>query len=219
MLLAAGRGERLRPLTDALPKPLIEVGGKALIEHHLAHLVEAGVDEVVINLGWLGEQIRERLGNGERYGLRIRYSVEPPGALETAGGIIQALELLGPEPFLIVSTDVLSDYPFASLIDAEFEGLGHLVLVDNPPHHPAGDFGLRSGRITRDEPRLTFSGIACCRPEWFAGLAPGRRALRPLFEQAIDAGRLSGEHYPGKWLDVGTPERLARAREEYYSGD
>ncbi|MEN1728867.1 MAG: N-acetylmuramate alpha-1-phosphate uridylyltransferase MurU [Pseudomonadota bacterium] len=215
MLLAAGRGERLRPLTDAIPKPLIRVGDKALIEHHLLHLSRAGFSNVVINLGWLGERLVESLGDGSRYGLHIRYSQEPPGALETAGGIHHALPLLGSDPFLVISADVLTDFPFDRLLGLEPAGLGHLILIDNPPHHPDGDFGLTAGQVTREVPRHTFSGLGVFRPEWFSDLTPGPRPLRPLFEKAIDGARLSGEFYSGFWMDVGSPQRLALARQRY----
>ncbi len=213
MILAAGRGERLRPLTDVTPKPLIEVGGKALIVHHLDKLAAAGVMDVVVNLGWLGEQIPEALGDGSRWGVSIHYSQEPPGALETAGGIVHALDLLGDDPFLVVSGDVMTDIPLAGLLTRRLSGPAHLVMVDNPPHHPDGDFALDGNRLTLDgQPRLTFSGIAVFSPGWFRNLRPGRRALRPLFEQAIGGGLLTGEYFGGYWSDVGTPERLEKAR-------
>jgi len=214
MILAAGRGERLRPLTDTTPKPLIEVGGKPLIVHHLERLAEAGFTDVVINLGWLGEQIPEALGDGSRFGLRIHYSPEPPGALETAGGIVHAQELLGDAPFLVVSGDVLCDYPFDTLHRLEMETLAHLVMVDNPPHHPDGDFGIVDGRIVGNTPdKLTFSGIAVFRPELFANLEPGVRPLRPVLEQIIVEGRVSAERHTGQWMDVGSHERLQLARQ------
>jgi MurNAc alpha-1-phosphate uridylyltransferase len=212
MILAAGRGERLRPLTDRTPKPLIEVGQRSLIEHHLIALAAAGVRDIIVNLAWLGEAIEQRLGDGQDYGVRIRYSREPQGALETAGGIRNALAMIGDAPFLVVSSDVLTDFPFGALVDLDPPEFGHLVLVDNQPHHPDGDFGLVDGRVTRSSPRWTFSGIGLFRPQPFARLGPGRCALRPLFEAAIDAGQLSAEHYAGRWLDVGTPERLSAAR-------
>lgn len=209
MLLAAGRGERMRPLTDTRPKPLLEVAGKALIEYHLAALQRAGIHEVVINHAWLGDQIEARLGTGERYGLHIRYSAERPAALETAGGIVQALPLLGAAPFLVINADIWTDYPLQNL-PQQPQGLAHLVMVDNPPHHPAGDFHLAGGRLrTGGEPRLTFSGIGVYHPELFAGLEPGVRPLAPLLQAAMQADRVSGEHYRGRWLDVGTPQRLA----------
>jgi MurNAc alpha-1-phosphate uridylyltransferase len=212
MILAAGRGERLRPLTDRMPKPLIEVGGHSLIERHITALAAAGIGEIVINLAWLGEQIEGRLGDGGRLGVRIQYSREPEGALETAGGIQRALPLLGDEPFLVISADVLTDFPFQRLLDIPPPKFAHLVLVDNPPHHPKGDFGLTDGRVTRSAPRLTYSGIGLFHPAPFLALDPGRRPLRPLFESAIDAGQLDGERYSGRWLDIGSRERLDQAR-------
>ena len=213
MILAAGRGERLRPLTDHCPKPLVPVGGKALIVRHLEALAAAGFDAVVINLAWLGEQIREALGDGADFGLHLSYSQEPVGALETAGGIIQALPLLGDEPFLMISGDVLCDYPLARLKDFRPQGLGHLVLVDNPEHHPGGDFAIGPEDRLISGGGLTFSGIAVLDPDLFADLPPGRRALRPVFEQAIAQGRLGGEHYSGLWSDIGTERRLADAEQ------
>lgn len=216
MILAAGRGERLRPLTDRMPKPLIEVGGKALIVRHLEALAEAGFSEVVINLAWLGEQIRSQLGHGNAFGLSIAYSEEPPGALETAGGIVQALPLLGDQPFVVLAGDVLCDYAISELGPPETGVLGHLVMVDNPAHHPRGDFGLINGRLELNtEPRLTFSGIAVYSPQLFRDLPAGRRALRPVFESAIAAGQLSAEHYDGFWSDIGTLERLESARRRF----
>jgi MurNAc alpha-1-phosphate uridylyltransferase len=217
MILAAGRGERLRPLTDRLPKPLIEVGGRGLIHRHLEKLAAAGFEEVVVNLAWLGEKIAERLGDGGAFGLRIRYSREPEGALETAGGIVHALPLLGDDPFLAVSADVLTDFPFEALVEAGRPArAAHLVLVDNPPHHPDGDFALDGDRVVVDAgPRLTYSGIAVFDPALFRGLPEGRRALRPVLERAIRAGRVSGERYAGRWADIGTPERLASAQQSF----
>ena len=217
MILAAGRGERLRPLTDRTPKPLIEVGNKPLIEHHLKRLAAAGITRVVINLAHLGEQIRQHLGSGARWGLTIEYSVEgerADEALETAGGIRQALDRLGSR-FLLINGDVLTDVDYADLLgrDLPDDVLAHLLLVDNPPHNPSGDFALERGRLeTQGDTRLTYSGIGLFRRELFADLSPGRRALGPVLREAIDAGRVSGEHHHGDWLDVGTKERLAEAR-------
>lgn len=219
MILAAGRGERLRPLTDRVPKPLVEVGGKPLIVHHLEALAAAGLRDIVINLGWLGEQIAEALGRGQSLGLSIRYSREPPGALETAGGIVEALPLLGSEPFAVVSADIRCDYDFARL-PRRPAGKGHLVMVDNPLHHPRGDFALREGKVVADgRAKLTFSGIAVFDPALFRGLPAGRRALRPVLEDAIAAGEISGEHFPGRWSDIGTPERLAAAQQSWAAPD
>lgn len=208
MILAAGRGERMRPLTDHTPKPLLEVGGKALIEYHLTALQQAGVREVIINHAWLGEQIESRLGNGERYGLQIQYSPEVPVALETAGGIIQALSHLGTEPFIVVNGDIWCDYPMQQL-PQQLDGLAHLVMVDNPPHNPQGDFCLIDGRLQAEgQDKLTYSGIGVYHPQLFAGLEPGIRPLAPLLKGAMSKGLVSGEQYEGQWLDIGTPERL-----------
>ena len=214
MILAAGRGERMRPLTDATPKPLLEVGGKPLIVWTLRALARSGVTEVVINLAHLGEKIEQALGDGSKWDVRIRYSHEPPGALETAGGIAQALPLLGSAPFLLVNGDVYTDYPFGSLTARRVlsDGtLAHLVLIDNPPHHPAGDFGLVDGQLTLDaNTRCTYSGIGVYDPALFAGIARGARCqLAPLLKTEIPRGHVSGEHYRGRWIDIGTPERLA----------
>jgi MurNAc alpha-1-phosphate uridylyltransferase len=207
MILAAGRGERLRPLTDTTPKPLLEVRGKPLIVHHLEALARAGFTEIVINLSWLGEQIRARLGDGADFGVSIAYSEEVE-ALETAGGIQQALPLLG-ERFIAVNADVYCDYDFAHL--RARDSLAHLVLVDNPDHHPAGDFGLEGATVSNDgSPRYTFSGIAQYQRRFFADLAPGKQALAPLFRVAAERDQVSGELFRGEWVDIGTAERLAR---------
>lgn len=214
MILAAGRGERMRPHTDSAPKPLIAVAGTSLMERHLVNLRAAGIADIVINLGWLGERIRERLGDGTRFGVQVRYSEEGWPALESGGGILHALPLLGPGPFVVVNGDVYSDFPLADLarraralpsgIDA------HLVLVPNPTHNPRGDFALENGRIgNREGGRHTFSGLSVHRPEFFEGCAPGHFPLLPLWRTAADAGRMTGEVYEGAWSDVGTPERLA----------
>lgn len=207
MILAAGRGERMRPLTEHTPKPLLQVGGKALIEYHIESLIAAGIEEIVINHAWLGEQIEKTLGSGERFGINLRYSAEG-NALETAGGIIRALPLLG-DIFIALNADIWTDYPLGELPDSP-EGLAHLVMVDNPPHHTQGDFALQDGRLNVEaSPRLTFSGIGVYRAELFAGLTDGVRPLGPLLRKAMQAGKVSGEHYHGQWMDVGTPERLA----------
>jgi MurNAc alpha-1-phosphate uridylyltransferase len=209
MVLAAGRGERLRPLTDQTPKPLLEVRGQPLIAWHLHSLARAGVREAVINLAWLGAQLRAALGSGERFGLRISYSEEPEGALEVGGGIFHALPLLGAAPFLVVNGDTYTDLDFTRL-SIPPHSLAHLVLVPNPAHHPQGDFTLHAGAVgTAGEPRLTYSGIGVFRPELFAGCSAGRFPLLPLLRAAIAAGRLSGERYDGAWTDVGTAARLA----------
>ncbi len=209
MILAAGRGERMRPLTDHTPKPLLTAAGRALIEYHITALVQAGMVDLIINHAHLGDQIERYLGDGARYGARLRYSPEPEGALETGGGIRNALQLLGPEPFLVVNGDVWTDYPFARLPAAP-EGQAHLVLVDNPPQHPDGDFVLDGRKVRQNGgPRLTFSGIGVYRPTLFEAAAPGRFPLAPLLRAAMDRSEVTGEHYRGRWIDVGTPERLA----------
>lgn len=209
MILAAGRGERMRPLTDHIPKPLLEVGGKALIEYHLLALQQSGIKDVIINHAWLGEQIEARLGSGDQYSLRIQYSPEVPAALETAGGIIQALPQLGQEPFIVINGDIWCDYPIQKLPN-QLEGLAYLVMVSNPSHNPQGDFYLASDGKLRVEgqPKLTYSGIGVYHPRLFAGLEPGVRPLAPLLKTAMTAGLVSGEHYDGRWWDIGTPQRL-----------
>lgn len=219
MLLAAGRGERLRPLTDHRPKPLIEVAGRPLIEHALDRLAAAGVTRCVINLSWLGEQIREHLGRHWRWDMTCAFSDESSGRLETGGGIYRALPLLGEEPFLLVNGDVWSDCPLAPLAELARDWpvgrLGHLVLVDNPSHNPAGDFSLHpDGQLGRDGPRLTYSGLAALHPEMFSDCQPGAFPLLPRLLQAISAQALTGEHYRGHWTDVGTPQRLAQLRRQ-----
>ncbi|KIO49652.1 N-acetylmuramate alpha-1-phosphate uridylyltransferase MurU [Nitrosospira sp. NpAV] len=222
MILAAGRGERMRPLTDALPKPLLRAGGKSLIEYHLENLARAGFVEVVINHAHLGQMIEAALGDGKHYGIGIRYSREPV-ALETAGGIAQALTILhkgsadGEQPFVTVNADIYCGIDFSILLpvlrhmqthpDAD---LAHLVLVDNPIHHPGGDFAFDSGRVMLSEKNtLTFSGIGVYQPRLFKDVVPGTVAkLAPLLRQAIAAGKVGGQHYRGAWVDVGTPERL-----------
>ncbi|HWP94988.1 MAG TPA: nucleotidyltransferase family protein [Gammaproteobacteria bacterium] len=209
MILAAGRGERMRPLTDAIPKPLLPVGGRPLIEWHIEALARAGIREIVINTSWLAERIRDALGDGTRWGVHIVYSHEGEEPLETAGGIRHALPWLEPGPFLAVNGDIFTDFPFASLaLPAGM--LAHLVLVENPAHHTRGDFVLCDG-VVREEggPRFTFAGIGVYDPALFHGLAPGKAPLAPLLRQAMRLGRVSGEPYGGRWFDVGTPERLA----------
>lgn len=211
MILAAGRGTRMRPLTDQTPKPLLRAGGKPLIEHHIEHLAAAGVREIVINHAHLGHQFEETLGDGSRLGVEIRYSAEGEGrALETGGGIFKALPLLGPGPFLVINGDLWTDCRLADL------GLGagdlaHLVLVANPPHHLSGDFHLCDGRVLAEgEPRHTFSGIGVYHPDLFADCVPGAFPLAPLLRQAMGERRVSGTLHHGRWCDVGTPERLAQ---------
>jgi MurNAc alpha-1-phosphate uridylyltransferase len=208
MILAAGRGERMRPLTDTIPKPLLSAGGRPLIEHHLEALARAGIREVVVNHAHLGEQIEAALGNGQVYGLNIRYSPEGE-ALETGGGVFHALPLLGAAPFIVVNGDVWTDYDLGGLRLAA-DDLAQLVLVDNPPHHPQGDFVLDGSRVRPGQPpRLTFSGIGAYRPALFAGCRPGRFPLAPLLQAAMAIGGVGGERHPGRWMDIGTPERLA----------
>ena len=208
LILAAGRGERLRPFTDHTPKPLLQVGGRPLIEHMIANLSEAGFNEFIVNLSHLGEQIQAQLGDGSRFGIRIAYSLEENGALETGGGIYQALPLLGHGPFMVVNGDVATDFPFASLRDCP-EGLAHLVLVDNPPHHPQGDFALQGTKVMADgDPKFTFSGIGVYRPELFAGCQPGKFPLAPLLRAAMATGSVNGQVHQGFWMDIGTVERL-----------
>lgn len=208
MILAAGRGERMRPLTDHTPKPLLEAGGKALIVHQIERLAGAGIRDIVINHAHLGARIEAALGDGAHFGVRIRYSPEPHG-LETGGGIFRALPLLGPEPFLVVNGDIWSDVDPSRLRLAEGD-LAHLVLADNPPHHPEGDFVLSGARVLAEgAPRLTFAGLGLYHPVLFAGCTPGIFPLAPLLRQAMAAGRVSGEHHRGLWFDIGTPERLA----------
>ncbi len=217
MILAAGRGERMRPLTDHTPKALLEVGGTPLILLIIRSLVRAGIKDLVINLAHLGERIEERLGDGSAYGARILYSHEAE-ALETAGGIVYAMPLLGDSPFIVVNADVFSDYDFSALKTAAGSlspggPHAHLVLVGNPPHHPRGDFGLDRDRVLADaEICFTFSGMGAYHPALFAGIQRGAKAgLAGVLKAAMKAGRVSGELYRGRWHDVGTPERLAAA--------
>jgi MurNAc alpha-1-phosphate uridylyltransferase len=211
MILAAGRGERMRPLTLTRPKPLLEAGGAPLIVHHLRALAGAGFEDVVVNLSWLGVQIREALGDGSRHGLRIHYSEEGPEPLETGGGIFRALPLLGDGPFLVLNGDTWSDIAYADLRDRfAARDLAHLVLVPNPAHNPGGDFVLERGRIVETPgERLTFSGVGLYRAELFEGCRDGVFKLAPLLRAAARDGRVGGEVHGGAWLDIGTPERLA----------
>ncbi|WP_285960157.1 N-acetylmuramate alpha-1-phosphate uridylyltransferase MurU [Pseudomonas tohonis] len=211
MILAAGKGERMRPLTLHTPKPLVRAGGTPLIEFHIHALAAAGFSELVINHAWLGQQIEDHLGSGERFGVSIRYSPEGE-PLETGGGIHRALPLLGDEPFLVVNGDIWTDYDFGALRDHPLQGLAHLVLVDNPSHHPGGDFRLAGGLVSDGvpgEPGFTYSGIAVLHPALFDGCSAGAFKLAPLLRRAMGEGRVSGEHFAGRWVDVGTHERLA----------
>jgi MurNAc alpha-1-phosphate uridylyltransferase len=208
MILAAGRGERMRPLTDQVPKPLLTAAGVPLIVHHIRKLAAAGFREVVINHAYLGEKIEAALGRGDQFGVHIQYSAEGI-ALETGGGILRALPLLGPEPFLVINGDIWTDLSLAELRLAS-SSLAHLVLVDNPPHHPSGDFDLRDSVVCAEGDRkLTFAGVGIYRPELFAHCRPGAFPLAPLLRVAMQGGRVSGQYYQGKWWDIGTPERLA----------
>jgi MurNAc alpha-1-phosphate uridylyltransferase len=218
MILAAGRGERMRPLTDRVPKPLLQAGGRPLIAYLIERLARAGYDELVVNVSHLGALIERELGDGSRYGVRIAYSYEAQ-ALETGGGIANALPLLGDTPFLAVNSDIYCDFDFTRLAAAApaleaGDACAHLVLVDNPAHHPLGDFCLDRGRVTAEgtRPRLTFSGIGVYAPALFAGVGRGaRRQLAALLKPAMAQGRVSGERHHGVWMDIGTPERLADA--------
>ena len=208
MILAAGRGERMRPLTDTLPKPLLRVRGKPLIEYHVERLAQVGFERVVINLAWLGSLIRDYLGTGSRYGVSIHYSEEIPQALEPAGGIFRALPLLGGAPFAVVNGDIFTDYAFERLHLPEGRD-SHIVLVPNPPQHPRGDFGLERGLAVAAAPtQYTFGCIAVYRPDFFAGCTDGVFPLKPLLLRSMAAGCCSAELYTGPWEDVGTPERL-----------
>ena len=214
MILAAGRGERLRPLTDTTPKPLLEVGGRPLIEHHLDKLAAAGFKEVIINLSHLGDQIRDTLGDGSGRGLKIHYSPEPPGALGTGGGIRQALPLLGDAPFAIINGDVFTSYPLARLRAIKCD-YAHLVLVPNPAHHPGGDFSLQGGYVSETGQALhTFSGISVYHPRFFTAAPTGNFSVVPMLQTAMTQQHVTGELYKGTWHDVGTLERLENLRNQ-----
>lgn len=208
MILAAGRGERMRPLSDTVPKPLLEAGGKPLIVHLVERLAGAGLPDIVINHSHLGEQIEKYLADGARYGARIRYSHEAGGGLETGGGIFKALSLIDTDPFVVINGDIWTDFPFERL-PIRLAGLAHLVLVDNPPQHPQGDFCLHDGKVLAEgAPRLTFSGIGVYARGLFAECQPGKFPLAPLLRAAMARGQVSGERYTGRWRDIGTPQRL-----------
>lgn len=209
MILAAGRGERLRPLTDSMPKPLLKIDDESLIEYHLNKLAQAGIKEVIINIAWLGEKIQQTLGHGEKYNLNIQYSDEGEQALETAGGIIKALPLLGDEPFLIINGDIFTDYDFKQLVNLKLNAEAHLVMVENPDHNTKGDFALSNGYLNNSgESLYTYSGIGIYRREFFEGYAEGMRALAPILKEKIAQQKISGELYNQAWTDVGTLERL-----------
>ncbi len=216
MILAAGLGNRMRPLTDHIPKPLLEVAGKPLIVYLIEKLAAAGFEEIIINIAHLGFMIPEALGDGSKWGVRIIYSDEQEeGALESAGGIVKALPLLGSEPFLVVNGDVWCDYRFDAGFDLK-DDLAHLVLVNNPDHNSKGDFALSRGRLfNANEGRYTFSGIGYYSPKLFEKLPYGKRPLAPLLLEAIEAGRVGGELYGGEWRDIGTPQRLAGVNRDF----
>ncbi|MFT5163560.1 MAG: MurNAc alpha-1-phosphate uridylyltransferase [Alteromonadaceae bacterium] len=219
MILAAGRGERMRPLTDVCPKPLLKVADKPLLVYHIEKLVAIGIKQIVINHAWLGEQIEQTIGDGAQWGAQISFSPEPAGGLETAGGIVNALPLLGDEPFLVVNGDIWTDFDFALLPQTLNDSLAHLVLVDNPLHNVDGDFILaddshslltnKTSSASTNQVALTFSGIAVYHPDIFAGLTAQRYALGPLLKTQITRQNVVGQYYSGLWTDVGTIERLA----------
>lgn len=214
MILAAGRGERMRPLTDRCPKPLLKAGGKPLIQHHIERCASAGYQHLVINTHYLGEQIQHQLGDGSDFGVSIAWSPEQPQALETGGGIFQALPLLGSDPFLVINGDIWCDHPL-SPPQMDDDTLAHLVLVDNPSQHPQGDFALHAQKLSNTETgRLTFSGIGWYRHSLFQNESAGRFPLAPLLRQAIDQQQISGEHFHGQWMDIGTRERLQQLNEQ-----
>ncbi len=216
LILAAGRGERMKPLTDTTPKPLLLVNGKPLIVYTIESLVAAGITDLVINLAYLGAQIENTLGNGSRFNANITYSREGQNALETAGGIIHALPLLGNAPFLAINADIACDFPLSRLTDKKID-LAHLVLIKNPKHHPGGDFGLENNTIkTQATEKFTFSGIGIYSPELFANTPPGKSKLAPLLRYAAQKNQVSGEIHCGFWMDIGTPERLTDL-EKYYN--
>jgi len=209
MILAAGRGERLRPVTDSVPKSLVEINGQALLERHLRSLARGGVETVVINLGWLGEQITERIGSGEEFGLNVVYSQEGDNILETGGGIHRALPMLGAGPFHVINADIYTDMPLPD-VQLGDDDMAHLICVPVPEDRSSGDFAIVDGRIRNDGERMfTFSGVSIYRPEFFADCTPGRFSVVPMLRAAVDAGKVSGSIYSGLWRDVGTPERLA----------
>jgi MurNAc alpha-1-phosphate uridylyltransferase len=209
----------MRPLTDSTPKPLLAVAGRPLLDYHLAKLAAAGVTRVVINHAWLGSQLEAHVGDGSAWGLEVVWSAEPEGGLETAGGIVQALNLLGEAPFWVINGDVWTDYDFSQLPTSLGTDLGHLVLVPSPAHNAGGDFALHGDRVVQaHQSQLTFSGISVLDPALFDGLKVSKHPLRPLFEQAVEAGQLRGELYSGRWCDVGTPQRL-RQLEQQLEGD
>jgi MurNAc alpha-1-phosphate uridylyltransferase len=231
MILAAGRGERMRPLTDKMPKSMLEVNGKPLIQYHVENLVQAGIVDIVINHALFGEQIEAYLNDGKALGANISYSAEDDQPLETAGGIVKALPLLGEKPFVTVNADIWTDFPFQNLLreldgrsddsanyQADHQGnhLAHIILVDNPEHNAKGDFALSDGKaLNQGEPMLTFSGISVFRPELFKDCSSGSMPLAPILREASSQGWVTGSHYQGRWQDIGTPERLSDLRQIY----
>ncbi len=214
MILAAGRGERLKPITDFIPKALCTVHHIPLIEYHVTNLSQAGFGRVIINHAYLGWKIRQHLGNGARWGIDICYSPEPPGGLETGGGIVNALPLLGKDPFLTVNADIFTDFNFATL-HLPNASLAHVVLVDKPAYLPEADFGLSKDMHLENADRLyTFAGIACYHPILFSDLAPGRFSVTPLLRKLANNQQATGEVYHGQWMDIGSPERLALANRD-----
>jgi len=219
MILAAGRGERMRPLTDKMPKSMLEVSGKPLIQYHVENLVQAGIVDIVINHALFGEQIEAHLNDGKSLGASITYSAEGDHPLETAGGIVRALPQLGDKPFVTVNADIWTDFPFQDLrheLDDQSKKQAHIILVDNPEHNSKGDFALHEGKIVNQgEPMLTFSGISVFKPEFFKDCTSGSVPLAPILRQASSQGQVTGSHYQGRWQDIGTPERLSALRQSY----
>lgn len=216
MILAAGHGKRMQPLTDKIPKPMLEVNNKPLIQYHVENLVQAGIVDIVINHAVFGDQIETYLGDGKDFGARIVYSAEGDQPLETAGGILKALSLLGKTPFLTVNADIWTDFPFQQLLNLSGDlssYLAHIILVDNPVHNPEGDFSLSENRVLNEgDPMLTFSGISVFTPEFFKDCAFGRQPLAPMIRQAASHWQVSGSYYQGQWRDIGSPERLQELR-------
>lgn len=213
MILAAGRGERLKPLTNFRPKAMCQVHNIPLIEHHVINLCAAGFTRIIINHAYLGGQIRRHLGNGDAWGVKIVYSPEPPGGLETGGGIYQALSLLGKTAFITVNADIFTNYPLHSLT-LPSQSLAHLVLTENPVHNGKGDFGLDDQGLLTNRKDFTFSGIACYHPKAFEGYQPGRYSVVPLLRSLIDKRLITGEFFAGPWIDIGSAERLEEANNQ-----
>lgn len=219
MILAAGRGERMRPLTDVLPKPLLQLAGKPLIVHHIEALALAGIQDIVINHAWLGHLIEQQLGDGRQFGVHLTYSAEGATGLETAGGIKLALPWLGDQPFVVINGDISTDFDVASLLNQPAKSaLAHLVLVPNPPQHPLGDFGFdpQTGLVSSEgQVTFTFSGIGVYHPEFFRQVPAGPQKLAPFLRHAMQAGAVTGQVYQGYWADIGTPARLAQAEQDW----